>query len=367
MSVSQGLTRIYTTADRDAWDALVTASCNYDFYHLADYHALAESRGEGRALLIEHRRRQDWIALPLLVVENSGLPGLEGTKVTDATSVYGYPGPISSDPRPPRELCEGFLDAVDHELQRFGVVSVFSRLHPLFDQWLLLDGRGKRVRDGTTVSIDLTIPAEEQRRRYRKDHKYGVNKLRRDGFVFTIDERRDHLEEFVGIYHENMRRVGAAEQYFFDSHYFENLLRMRNAQWCLALCTYGGRVVCGGVFSLCNGIVQYHLSATATSFLRAAPMKLLIDGMRLWGCEVRAKWFHLGGGLGGKEDTLFKFKAGFSDRRHEFLTWRWVRDPDAYENLVDRRMRRLAKQEPHDVRYRGYFPEYRRPVRLGVQ
>jgi sugar O-acyltransferase (sialic acid O-acetyltransferase NeuD family) len=67
---------------------------------------------------------------------------------------------------------------------------------------------------------------------------------------------------------------------------------------------------------------------------------------------------HLGGGVGSREDSLFHFKMGFSDRRHMFPTWRWVVEPDAYRELCDRGVRGNVE---HRVRWTSgeYFPQYR--------
>ena len=60
-----------------------------------------------------------------------------------------------------------------------------------------------------------------------------------------------------------------------------------------------------------------------------------------------AEIFHLGGGRGSGEDSLFRFKAGFSAARHRFALWCWVIDEPAYAGLT-------GGQPPT-----AYFPAYR--------
>jgi sugar O-acyltransferase (sialic acid O-acetyltransferase NeuD family) len=85
---------------------------------------------------------------------------------------------------------------------------------------------------------------------------------------------------------------------------------------------------------------------------------LLFDTVRLWANEQGARVVHLGGGVGSKEDSLFHFKAGFSDRRHVFPTWQWVVEPDAYRELCDRH---ALRNVGHGVQWTStdYFPQYR--------
>src|SRR5665811_1270158 len=41
-----------------------------------------------------------------------------------------------------------------------------------------------------------------------------------------------------------------------------------------------------------------------------------------------------------QEDSLFQYKAGFSDRRHQFATWRWIIELAIYRELSEERQRR---------------------------
>jgi len=65
----------------------------HDFYHLAEYHRLAEERGEGTAHLFAYHDGAYTIPLPLLLrpVQVSG-----GETWSDAPSVYGDAGPVAS-------------------------------------------------------------------------------------------------------------------------------------------------------------------------------------------------------------------------------------------------------------------------------
>ena len=56
--------------------------------------------------------------------------------------------------------------------------------------------------------------------------------------------------------------------------------------------------------------------------------------MRLWGRDRGNRVFHIGGGLGGSDDSLFRYKAAFGSLRQDFHTWRVITDPIAYEKLA---------------------------------
>ena len=355
--------RILGTDQSEDWMAVLAQSCQHDFYHLPSYHALAESRGEGAARLFVYREGDCQIALPLLLrpVENSIGAESAGNGRMDATSVYGYAGPVASHAVVPAQVAENFRNTLRETLRTLGVVAVFSRLHPLISQREILSGLGECTSAGSTVSVDLTQPADVQRTQFRSDHKRGINRALRRGMVALEDTGKQHLQRFVEIYTQTMRRVSATDYYFFEPEYFEDLAARLGPAFRLFVILAGNDVACAGIYAVCDGIIQYHLGGTHDDFLELAPMKLLTDTVRLWGNEHGCKVLHLGGGVGAQADSLFHFKAGFSDRRHEFLLWRWVLDSQAYDELCERHARRNA-ENGLEWTSPDFFPQYRCPA-----
>src|SRR5262245_37978452 len=132
---------------RQAWMEALAQTAQHDFYHLPEYHALEAKREAGTAYLLVYSEGRHVIALPLVVRPVEAVAGLEETArgLQDATSVYGYAGPVasasaSSASEPPATVREGFGRALRSLLGDFRVVAVFSRLHPLLPQPSLLLG-----------------------------------------------------------------------------------------------------------------------------------------------------------------------------------------------------------------------------------
>jgi hypothetical protein len=356
--------KVLTTDQHAEWAAVLEQTKRYDFYHLPQYHSLAEEWGEGSGRLFVYTEGPFTIALPLLLRPLAPVPGVEqlGAAWKDATSVYGYAGPVTSHAAIPPEVAGNFQTALRERLESLGVVAVFSRLHPQLPQQALLGGLGEYRRLGPTVSIDLTLPPAVQRAGFRKNHKEGINRLRRAGVTTWWDQGRTYLREFVPLYHQTMRRVQAAAAYFFPCAYFEGLCAVLSSRAHLFVSLLGGRLICGVLVVECNGFLQYHLGGTEDEFVRRSPMKLLIDDVRLWATGRGLSVFHLGGGVTSQpDDSLLHFKAGFSDRRHDFCVWRWVLCPDIYRQAV---AAREQWNERHGLRVAvaDYFPAYRPPT-----
>ncbi len=351
---------VLTTTSADLWRGILAECPQHDFHHLPEYHAHAEAHGEGRAHLLVHREEGCTIAVPLLLRSLGEVPGLGdyARDLYDATSVYGYAGPIASHREVPDAVIRHFSRCLEETLRELRVVTVFSRLHPLFEQRHLLPQVGSCVPTGRTLSLDLTPPVEEQFAKFRKSHRRGLKKLRAEGLEVIEDQKLEHLDEFVEIYTASMRRVGAAPQYFFDREYFASLVEGLGPAMRLFYVRRGSTIVAVTLNSAYNGIVHTHLGGTADHGLQWAPDKLLIDEVRLWAAARGYRVLHLGGGVGAREDSLYQFKAGFSDCAHDFLTWRWVVDPAAYRVLCERRSA-WDRAQGRAAAADDYFPQYR--------
>lgn len=331
------------TADRDAWASALARAGRHDFYHEAWYHALAEAQGEGEAALVVATSGEATLALPLLFRPIAGAPaGLD-----DATSVYGYAGPVGpSDPVVAAELGA----AIASYLRERGTVSLFSRLHPLLDGGRSIASASHVVAAGATTSIDLARTPEQQWSATRSGHRNGINRLRRAGFRCEQRSLAD-IDVFTSIYEGTMRRLDAKPHYFFPrSHYEAFLDPARGAMALLVIVDPDDQPAAVGLFSARCGIAQYHLSGATLEHRKSAPTLLLVDEARRWAMDQGATRLHLGGGVGGARDSLFDFKSGFGDGRHDFEVWRWVLQPELYADLAAQR---------HAAAESTFFPIYR--------
>lgn len=344
-------------ADDAVWHDVLEQAVDHDFHHLAGYHRLAEHRGEGAALLFAYREQGYLIALPLLLrpVDEGDPAGLQ-----DATSVYGYAGPLASHRHIPEPIIGSFQAALRHELLRRRVIAVFSRLHPLIAQEHLLAGLGQTRSCGLTVSVDLTLSPEDQWAGYSKGTRRLIRRAEEAGATCIHDPDLAQVEDWTAIYEETMQRVGAPPSYRFDLAYFRRLKAELGPVLHLFVVRVDGRAAAAGLFTLCHGIVQAHLGGSRTEYAAISPARLVDDTARRWAVEAGARVFHLGGGVGGREDSLFQYKAGFSARRHRFATWRWVVDPAAYRDLCEQRQ--SSAPDATGSADDDFFPAYRRPL-----
>lgn len=165
--------QIFHCEETASWNSAVERCAWHDFYHLAEYHLLHKQEGQGILIVISEDEKT--IAFPLLVRPIEEVGGLEDfSGYFDATSVYGYPGPITNAETDIRFLKQaGWV--LGNILRDQKIISVFSRLHPILgnDKYVFV---GAAIPIGETISIDLTLPEEQQTKLYRKNHQRDIKR-----------------------------------------------------------------------------------------------------------------------------------------------------------------------------------------------
>jgi lipid II:glycine glycyltransferase (peptidoglycan interpeptide bridge formation enzyme) len=340
--------KIVSVSDKNEWNNIVTRARYYDFYHCNYYNQL-DRLGTPFLFVAEHN--DAFIALPLIKRI------IEGTDYFDCTSVWGYPGPIAN--KLPEDLDNDLINYFQTELKKYlfesNIVSAFSRLHPIIQQVEFFKGLGSITYLNKTVAINTTLPLEIQRRQFRKTNKSEINQLRNRGHTVKIADTEEEINEFVNIYTETMARVNAGSFYFdcFDTKYFHDLLNADDFKARLLIAYKDGIITAGGVFITTKNFMQYHVAGTKQEYMKATPMKLIIDEARLLATQLNVEYFHLGGGVGGSDtDSLFWFKSGFSDLTFTYKTWQLIVNEEVYKTLVSEKQKQKTLNE-------NYFPVYR--------
>jgi RimJ/RimL family protein N-acetyltransferase len=338
------LTAELLTVDSPQWPAFLAAT-DHDFYHLPGYVALCAEweNGKARALLVRGDRGS--LLLPVIIrdIPSGG---------QDAVSPYGYPGPLVMGDEDPEFLRRAVAEGV-RALRRDGVVSLFARLHPILNA-APPDKVGTAVCHGETVSIDLSLPAATIWSQTRENHRRNIVRATALGYVARMDTDWARFEDFKRLYQVTMDRHHAPHLYRFNDTYFNALRDTLGDLIHLAVVEKDGEIVAATLFAETKGIVEYHLSGNDGSGANVQPTKLLIDFARRWAQSRGNRYLHLGGGVGGRADSLLAFKLGFSPLVRPFWTLRIVIDEPRYRQLV-------AERDPSldaDVRD-GFFPLYR--------
>ena len=344
-------------ADETAWTKIVSTYPDADIYHTYEYSRACANLSGLQYKIIRVRDQDCELVLPVLVRKIETSLG----EFFDFSSAYGYPSPLVRGNWDADRLKACWSDLSELHKSR-SIVAYTTRLNPFIDLTGLLRKIGEVKFVNKVVSIDLTIPEEEQFRAYRSNHRRDIKKLQRNGVACVEVPCQTHLSIFIELYDEQMKRLNAAPEYFFPREYYDDLFSSKSFETKIFACFHEGQVICSGIFLVGSKRIHYHLGATHPNHQKASPTKLMFDTVRKYGISRNLEAMNLGGGLGGNGSSLFNFKAGFSNRHFDFQVFNSIFDSEIYRDLTEEHTK-LAKSQQRELN-RKYWPAYRSPFVL---
>lgn len=334
---SSTLPQILSTTDA-RWQQCLNA-IPHDFYHLPGYLELEARRlnATPEAILIQDGEKLFF--LPYLLRDCYELVNIVTgqQKIYDVISPYGYPGILVNAAGRDQDFMIECLNSVYECWQQNNICAAFLRLHPILNDHIDVAISSEKFtfcHQGDVVICDLTINPDLIRQQIRKNHRTRVKKLNKTGFTVSMVNIDRHLDTFIDIYRETMNRVHANQSYYYTREYFRNIVGILGDRLQLCAVEFDGRIVAACLITEVCGTIQYHLGGTLTEYLPQAPTTMMIDYVIEWGRVRENQYFNLGGGLGGKQDSLHHFKAGFSDLSKPFLTVKSIVNREFYEQLT---------------------------------
>ena len=335
----------------------------HDVYHTPTY-VKADARridAEPRAYLL--RTEHGSLLLPLLIRRCSDVVGPGAGDGLDAVSPYGYPGFLLDEAaRAQPGFLDHAIDGLKAVLAQAGVCTLFLRMHPILNEGIAaLTARHRFDETGTTVTIDLTRTEAERWSSMRKGHTNAVNQALRAGFVTEVTRLDLHIADFVTVYADVLQRIQADYSYVVDDAYLAALATDPSV-W-LIRAHLGGELAGAYIMFERCGIVHLHLGGARNGFYKPSPSNLMVHASCEWAKERGNELLHLGGGVGAAaDDSLFRFKSGFSPDRRSFHTLRLVADAGVVQRYTALRACALGVDSAC-LEQTGFFPPYRAPLR----
>jgi Acetyltransferase (GNAT) domain len=338
----------------------------HDFYHLPGYLELEAQRYEANAEAIVIEDGAEVFFLPYLIRDCD----CKDDRVYDVISPYGYPGMLVSAAGQNPQFIDRCLQIIYRYWQERNICSAFLRLHPILNSYLArvtcerheshqaIESTERLHQRGEVVICDLTNDLEDIWKQIRSSHRTKINKLKRSGFIVKMVPVDRYLEVFIDIYRETMNRVNATPSYYFTQDYFERFLQILGDGVQICVVEIDGQIIAASLITEFSGIVQYHLGGTRTEFLPYSPTTILFDYVIKWAKQRNNRYFNLGGGLSGQQDSLYHFKVGFSNSTRSFATLETIVDRQLYDRLTAQRAESLGLTASA-LNQTPFFPAYR--------
>ena len=152
-----------------------------------------------------------------------------------------------------------------------------------------------------------------------------------------------------------MNKDDATDYYYFNTEFYKSVLEDLKYNSLIFYALYDQKVISMSMILFANENMHYHLSASDRDHQSLAATNLLLYEAACWGFENGYKSFHLGGGLGSKEDSLFKFKKAFNkNSKTYFSIGKKIFDQEKYHVLKN-----IREKESNKTSRDGFFPSYR--------
>jgi hypothetical protein len=259
------------------------------------------------------------------------LAGIAGTGLRDASSPYGYGGPVSTTHD--AAFTGAAWNAYCEWMRAQNVVVEYVRFHPVLGNERDYVGRVSENRQVVCVDLAAGDVAAGYASRLRQTLKKSV----RAGLVYEEVPLQAHVRGFGAFYREAMGGIGADPFFLFDDAYFEGLAQGGSAKLGIGRRPSEGDWLAAALFLDGCGVREYHLAATTEEgrLLAASSFVLHESAMSAQRCGM--KMLYLGGGTDTRADNaLLFFKGAFSPLRLAYRTGSNVFQPQAYDALKER-------------------------------
>lgn len=334
----------------ERWNAIVRTFPNYDVYYLSGYVKAFQLHGDGEPLLFYYEGndlRGINVVMKRDIANDPHFAGkIPENTYFDFATPYGYGGWLLEGDGDPTPLYLAYTDWSSKNQ----IVSEFVRFHPVLQNQSRAHNFYEVVPLGNTIAMDLTSPeaiwanlTSKNRNMIRKARKFGIK---------IYSGRCPVLyETFREIYNATMDKDNATSYYYFNVEFYNSLLNdlPQNAQAFYA--QLDDKIIAASIILSANGRLSYHLSGSRQEYQNLAPTNLLLYEAALWGCANGCKTFHLGGGVGSGEDSLYAFKKAFyRGEPYHYYIGKKIFLSEVYEKLIAMRT---------NLPESGFFPRYR--------
>lgn len=344
--------KVYTIEQAQEWDAIIRSFYDYDVYWLSGYVRAFYIHGDGVPLLLYY--------------ENAGLKGInvvmkrdisndprftnkvEPDTWFDFVTPYGYGGWLIEGNGSREELFQEYIDWC----RGHNIVSEFVRYHPVLNNYKLSLDFYDVMSLGGTIAMDLKSPETIWNNLTSKNRNM-VRKAQKSGIVIYNGRYPEIYEKFRVIYNGTMDKDKADSYYYFGKDFYQSLLNDLSEEAQVFYAELNKKIIAASIILATNGHLNYHLSGSLREYQNLAPSNLLLYRAALWGMANGCKTFHLGGGVGSQEDSLYKFKKSFyRGEACRFHIGRIIFLEEKYHEFI-------CMRKSEEIANSSFFPQYR--------
>jgi hypothetical protein len=356
----------YSIEHESEWEGIVKSFQNYDIYYLPEYVKAFWYHGDGIPTLFYYVS-EEIRGINVVMIRDISTIELFNEKIPintyfDMITPYGYGGFIIEG-----NVTKDTMNQLNEEYTNYcykeGIISEFVRFHPLLHGEKILHNIYNIRELGKTVAIKL-VSQEQIWNNLTSKNRNMVRKAKRASIQVYWGQEPLLYDKFKFLYYQTMDRDKANQYYYFSENFFNSILVDCKYSALVFYAILDDKIIAMTIVLFKGKTMHYHLSASDANYKHLAPTNLLLYEAACFGYENGYEYFHLGGGLGSKEDSLYKFKSSFyKDGGTPYFVGEKIFHQRIYDQLVNIRSKVMSKEGDEIVEKKDtYFPLYRASV-----
>ncbi|MCR5187271.1 MAG: GNAT family N-acetyltransferase [Clostridia bacterium] len=316
---------------KEEWERITK---RFEVYYQWQYVDAFYQYGDGIPKLAYARSDSDYVAIVFLLRDiNKDLKIQNTNQYYDIITPYGYGGVTSNGNN--SILLDFFFERFEEYCKNNAIVSEFLRLCPFTNNYSYYRDDYEILKISKIIFMKLDSPEQiwnDMEGRCRTSIRKAMN----NDLVVKSGFSKKMIEEFKTIYYDTMSRDVANNYYYFNDEFFNSIYNNLK-DFCKIYTVYFDDKAISSSIILYNGTnAHYHLSGTLSEYMKYGANNLALNEIALDLCKNGYKTFHLGGGYGGDNSPLLKFKKSFNKNGElDFYIGRKIYNQSIYKELCD--------------------------------
>ena len=342
--------QIIVLDEKEKWREIVKSFNKYDVFYLPEYVEALKIHGDGEPILFYYNdgktKAMNVIMKRDIAKTEFFKDKIEENKYFDLSSPYGYGGFIIEG-----EDYKKVNESYEEYCKKNNIICEFVRFHLLENYQEKYSGEAINIKHN--IIRKLNMPPEEMLMDFEHKVRKNIKKANRNNLQIQIDTTGETLDNFLEIYYSTMDRNNAEQEYYFDKSFFEKINEMKeNVAYFNVL--YEGKIISTELVIYSPNNCYSYLGGTLSEYFDLRPNDFLKYEIIKWAYSKGIKNFILGGGYGGEDDGIYRYKKSFSPNGiYDFYIGKNIFNEKIYAELVK------IREESGKIENTNFFPLYR--------
>jgi hypothetical protein len=340
--------------NKEIWDSLICKDA--DIYYKWQYVDAFKVIGDGQPFLAYYESGNSKLYNVFLKRDISNhkffKTHINDSLYYDITTPYGYGGIVLNGEE---NIIKEYQLLFDEYCIKNNIICEFVRLNPLSDNFkYYLNTHYECRRLSNTVYIQLESETQIWNN-FKSQCRNKIRKAQNNGIEIKSGFNNKFMDEFKNIYYHTMNRDNGTDYYFFDNSFFKSVVKKLNRNATIYTAYYNDKPISSILILFSGKNAHYHLGGSLYDYMKLGANNILIYSAA---CDLVKRGYsklHLGGGYGGEDSTLLKYKQSFNPKGMlDFYICKRIYDKDVYNYLID-----LRKSDENFDLNSFFFPLYR--------